>query len=375
MDQSAAGEPVQVFVRIRPEDVPNTNVTVTVLDNMKTLRLTPPDGTFNSRKSVSAVDDKVFTYDEVLDENCSQEQVYTKVCQHARAVIRGYNTTIFAYGSTGSGKSHTMTGTSAQPGIIPRVVSEIFSIIEATTAVDKDVLFYVRISYVELYNNNFRNLLDGAMKDVPLRESRGSLLDVIDQASINTAQQRRSSVASAANSASFDTTLRAPNSPVRNASAANEKIEVRESQSAGVFLSGPNLRIPVTSAQETYHLISRGNKLRAVGSTNCNDMSSRSHAILTIHVESRVPYKSEANSPIPNAVTPTSSVAQLFNTVTGEAVPDSSLSNAELRLGKMHLVDLAGSERLAMSGAEGETLVETQNINLSLTALGKVLLE
>jgi hypothetical protein len=48
---------------------------------------------------------------------------------------------------------------------------------------------------------------------------------------------------------------------------------------------------------------------------------------------------------------------------------DSGLPS-ELRLGKMHLVDLAGSERLALSHAEGETLVETQNINLSLTALG-----
>jgi hypothetical protein len=43
---------------------------------------------------------------------------------------------------------------------------------------------------------------------------------------------------------------------------------------------------------------------------------------------------------------------------------------SELRLGKMHLVDLAGSERVALSGAEGDTLVETQNINLSLTAIG-----
>jgi hypothetical protein len=49
------------------------------------------------------------------------------------------------------------------------------------------------------------------------------------------------------------------------------------------------------------------------------------------------------------------------------------VSPAELRLGKIHLVDLAGSERVAMSGAEGETLVETQSINLSLTALGDVL--
>ena len=46
---------------------------------------------------------------------------------------------------------------------------------------------------------------------------------------------------------------------------------------------------------------------------------------------------------------------------------------SELRLGKMHLVDLAGSERVTLSGAEGDTLVETQNINLSLTAIGTYL--
>ena len=45
---------------------------------------------------------------------------------------------------------------------------------------------------------------------------------------------------------------------------------------------------------------------------------------------------------------------------------------SELRLGKMHLVDLAGSERVALSGAEGDTLLETQSINLSLTAIGRL---
>lgn len=56
--------------------------------------------------------------------------------------------------------------------------------------------------------------------------------------------------------------------------------------------------------------------------------------------------------------------------VTGIADPHPS----ELRLGKMHLVDLAGSERVTLSGAEGDTLVETQNINLSLTAIGALYL-
>jgi hypothetical protein len=73
----------------------------------------------------------------------------------------------------------------------------------------------------------------------------------------------------------------------------------------------------------------------------------RSHAILTLHVESRIGSQSNEKQTL-------------------------SKSPAELRLGKIHLVDLAGSERVAMSGAEGETLIETQNINLSLTALGEV---
>lgn len=79
--------------------------------------------------------------------------------------------------------------------------------------------------------------------------------------------------------------------------------------------AGPNIRIPVTSGKEAFQLINRGNKHRAVGSTQCNDSSSRSHAVLTLHVESR-------------AVT------------AGSAAADTS---PELRLGKMHLVDLAGN--------------------------------
>jgi hypothetical protein len=78
-----------------------------------------------------------------------------------------------------------------------------------------------------------------------------------------------------------------------------------------------------------------------------DDAHLRSHAILTLHVESRIGSQSTEKQSIDS-------------------------SPAELRLGKIHLVDLAGSERVAMSGAEGETLVETQNINLSLTALGEL---
>jgi hypothetical protein len=377
-------EPVQVFVRIRPESGSNRNLRSSTPDKKaatnsswssktsqsldssqttkcavqideKTVRIMPPDGALGSRKSVAAVDDKMFSFDKVFPEDGSQEDLYQSVSAHVKATVRGYNTTIFAYGSTGSGKSYTMTGNSAAPGIIPRAISEIFSIIETTAAQESDVFFYVRLSYVELYNNNFRNLLEFASRELALKEKNAEKDD------LEGACGPYSGSSSASRGRSSSPTQLHP-----GLSQRTDKIEVRESQSAGVFLAGPSLRIPVTTAQEAFQLIAKGNKVRAVGSTQCNDVSSRSHAILTLHVESRVPKGTEGHSLSTNN---SYNAEGLFNLSIGGQAPAPS----ELRLGKMHLVDLAGSERVALSGAEGDTLVETQNINLSLTAIGDVL--
>ena len=244
------GEPVQVFIRIRPEDKQSSKSesALTVCD-LTTVRLSPPDGSSYSRKSVTAVDDKLFTFDHIFDEESSQEQVYSKVASHAKAVIRGYNTTIFAYGSTGSGKSYTMTGTSVNPGIIPRVISEIFSIVEATTRTEKDVLFFIRISYVELYNNNFRNLLESASRELDQRANGGG---TGGDDGVHT--RRPSFIVNSVHSSSSSGGTTDYATPIHD----HEKIEVRENQTTGVFLSGSNLRIPITSAQEAFGLISKG---------------------------------------------------------------------------------------------------------------------
>jgi hypothetical protein len=161
-EDGSSVEPVQVFVRIRPDFFPSRDrqgesKCLFQLDDT-TIRLTPPsaDGSQGLRKSVPAVDDKIFTFDAIFSPESTQEPVYERVSQHVRATIQGYNTTIFALGCTGSGKTFTMTGNSQDPGIIPRAISEIFSIIEKTAALEKDAFFYVRLSFVELYNNNFR---------------------------------------------------------------------------------------------------------------------------------------------------------------------------------------------------------------------------
>eukprot|EP01041_Mallomonas_annulata_P000281 gene281-505_t len=349
MNDSSSVEPVQVFIRIRPEsdqsDIKNDSIKalnslssprkqqkstlkqggtsdfrcVIPIDD-HTVKLSQPDGTHANRKtSVAAVDDKIFAFDKIFTEDKSQEDLYSSVSPHVR--------------------------------VIPRAISEIFSIIEATAAEENDIFFYVRLSYVELYNNTFRNLLEFASKEISIREiqEKDKNLNTTNTDDMNTSQTRPSS---------------RPTSPTQmhpTLTNKSDKIEVRESPTAGVFLAGNNLRIPVTTAQEAFQLIAKGNKSRATGSTLCNEMSSRSHAILTIHVESRnlavtqePPFSSTTTN---NTTSTTTSTEPTF----------------ELRLGKMHLVDLAGSERVSLSGAEGETLLETQNINLSLSALGDVL--
>ena len=164
-EESSSVEPVQVFVRIRPDILQSRNNKIETESSIQkclyqinetSIRISPPDGSQGVRKSVPAVDDKIFTYDTIFSPDSSQEMVYECVSQHVRSTIQGYNATIFALGCTGSGKTFTMTGTSQAPGVIPRAISEIFTIIEKTAAQEKDVFFYVRLSFVELYNNNFR---------------------------------------------------------------------------------------------------------------------------------------------------------------------------------------------------------------------------
>ena len=102
----------QVFVRIRPE-IPEDAVLsemharsqpikcIGLIDD-KTLRVDPPESV--GRKSVAAVDSKLFSYDRIFGEEAQQEHIYQCVSHHVRATIRGYNTTIFALGCTGSGR-------------------------------------------------------------------------------------------------------------------------------------------------------------------------------------------------------------------------------------------------------------------------------
>lgn len=70
-------------------------------------------------------------------------------------MVKGFNATVFAYGTTGSGKTYTMTGTETQPGIMYKIVEEMFIRILN----DSEKSYDIRVSYVEIYNEVIRDLL------------------------------------------------------------------------------------------------------------------------------------------------------------------------------------------------------------------------
>lgn len=109
---------------------------------------------------------KKFPYDTVLPYGMTQEEVYNHCAKdYVKDLMDGFNVTIFAYGTTGSGKTFTMAGEGDQPGITPRMVQDIFSAIETygRDRADTDPAAVTRrievvCSYFEIYNGRIVSL-------------------------------------------------------------------------------------------------------------------------------------------------------------------------------------------------------------------------
>ena len=147
-----------------------------------------------------------------------------------RRVMEGYHGTVFAYGMTGTGKTFSMQGTTASPGITPRAITDIFSFIRETPHRE----FLLRVSYLEIYNEGIRDLL----------------------------------------------------APTPTSGVPSEKIKLREDSKRGIYATPLREEI-VQSPMQLLRVISRGDKSRQTGTTQYNMHSSRSHAVVQIVVESR----------------------------------------------------------------------------------------
>lgn len=116
---------------------------------------------------------KVYLFDKVFKPNASQEKVYNEAAKSiVTDVLAGYNGTIFAYGQTSSGKTHTMEGVigdSVKQGIIPRIVNDIFNHIYA---MEVNLEFHIKVSYYEIYMDKIRDLLDVSKVNLSVHEDK-----------------------------------------------------------------------------------------------------------------------------------------------------------------------------------------------------------
>ncbi|XP_037772424.1 kinesin heavy chain-like [Penaeus monodon] len=116
---------------------------------------------------------KVYQFDSILKPNVTQEKVYNTAARDiVKDVLNGYNGTIFAYGQTSSGKTHTMEGVIGDPnlqGIIPRIISDIFNHIYN---MEENLEFHIKVSYFEIYMDKIRDLLDVSKVNLAVHEDK-----------------------------------------------------------------------------------------------------------------------------------------------------------------------------------------------------------
>ena len=269
---------ILVAVRCRPlnqkEKEYSTIKTINII-NKHLLILKDPNGINNVNNNRSKEISMAFDY--IFNENDKQETIFNSTTKFLiEGVINGYNATVFAYGATGAGKTYTMLGNDKNLGIMPLTLKELF--LQINSYQNRE--YNVKMWYLEIYNENIRDLLSNNNE--------------------------------------------------------NNNLDLREDSNKGIIVSGIT-EIKATSSEHILNLLKKGNKNRTTESTNANETSSRSHAILQIMVS----YK-EKNSGI----------------------------EYEIKYGKLSLIDLAGSERASVTLNRGTRLIEGANINRSLLTLG-----
>ncbi|ADV20465.1 microtubule motor protein [Cryptococcus gattii E566] len=214
-----------------------------------------------------------FEFEKCHDEKSTQEEVFEHVEPLLDQAWKGINTTIFSYGVTGAGKTHTMQGTKEEPGLIPRAVK---AILQRRAIFPASI--NISMSYVEILKDEVYDLL-GSRTEPRKREIRMS--------------------------------------------------------AGGQNVIADLVHQRISSWEEFEAIYDTASKTRKTASTKLNSSSSRSHAILTIHLEMLE-------------------------------------SSDKVNHGKICFTDLAGSENNNLTGNDRERMRESSAINTSLTTLGKV---
>jgi len=225
---------VKVYARFRPRisreardtrkiyNLKNHNQTVEILKSRPTKNL-----------SGDIVDDtkREFTFDNIFPEETDQQQLYNHVAEPlVGELLKGFNCTIMAYGQTGSGKTYTMMGeksSQVKAGIIPRIISDIFQSAEDQKL---NCSIAIQCSYVEIYLEKVRDLLNTQFDNLKLRELKSEGM-----------------------------------------------------KTSSVYIEGCTI-CAVENLNDMLKIIKKGEANRTTAATDMNDRSSRSHSVLIINI-------------------------------------------------------------------------------------------
>jgi len=228
---------IRVFVRTRPflpNDGAASNSSIDIM----------PDGESLAIQGKHAGEGHGFKFDKVFAPSAGQGVVFDEVSEFVQSALDGYNVCLFSYGQTGSGKTHTMqgSGNGAMRGIIPRAVEQILQ--QAALMQSQRWKFTMKASFLEIYNEDLRDLL-------VMMNSDGSLKQ-------------------------------------RNTSSAN-KISIKRNQEGKSYVDGINkvdidVEDKAAGLAQLEAVMVAAARARSVATTKMNAQSSRSHSVFMLHL-------------------------------------------------------------------------------------------
>lgn len=234
-----AGGNIKVVVRVRPfnsRELDRNAKCIVQMKDTQTVLIPPHEAEERHRSStakggkagdgqkVFAFDKSYWSFNRADPHFAGQENLFKDLgVPLLDNAFQGYNNCIFAYGQTGSGKSYSMMGYGEEAGVIPKICEDMFRRITRIQE-DKNLSVTVEVSYLEIYNERVRDLLNPTTKG---------------------------------------------------------NLKVREHPSTGPYVEDL-AKLVVRSFKEIENLMDEGNKARTVAATNMNETSSRSHAVFTL---------------------------------------------------------------------------------------------
>jgi hypothetical protein len=268
--------------------------------------------------------DRTFEFDNVLGENSTQKETFQIIAEDVvKSVEKGINGTIMCYGQTGGGKTYTAFGTKLgtnTAGIVPRCIQHLFRYAKVINGIEGQRAV-IRVSLLQIYMENITDLLRG---DCTTKYKYNPLLSKHQQK-----QQQN-------------------------------HLQIREDAQGNIFVQDLSC-IEVKSPENVLSMVKQAMDGRVSGETKQNNASSRSHAVLQLHLEQSIPFSDEENK---------MNEDNQKNTFDNGTVLLEGEKVVKTRYSTLSIVDLAGSERVAKSQSKGQRLQEARKINKSIAALG-----